>query len=67
MMRNQDMSPYTCRSSGIAGSTLSPRRGGVSPAMRSVADPTAAEVGLTLGGRACSGCARERSRSAPSN
>lgn len=60
---------YTCLSSGRAGSTLSPRRGGVSPTIRRVAafPPTEVDVGLVLVSLVCSVWALERPLSAPSN
>lgn len=60
-------STYTCLSRGTEGSTLSPRRGGVSPTRRSVVESTDLAVLPALDNRVCSVCAHERSLSAPSN
>lgn len=60
-------STYTCLSRGTDGSTLSPRRGGVSPTRRSVVESTELVAWPALASQGCSVCTRERSRSAPSN
>lgn len=60
-------STYTCLSRGTEGSTLSPRRRGVSPTRRSVVESAELVVLPALENRVCSVFAHERSRSAPSN
>lgn len=60
-------STYTCLSRGTEGSTLSPRRGGVSPTRRSVVESAEPVVLPALEYRVCSVCPHERSRSVPSN
>lgn len=48
------MSTHTCLSSGTDGSTLSPRRGGVSPTRRRVVDSTVVDVVPVLVSLVCS-------------